>query len=88
MQFYISTQIYARSNLTGTVRSLSNRWVEGTRCPPILATKFTRSDESRWLLVTVDEERICALFFLTGEGEVAGEAGAPMTWTISCVSTL
>ena len=53
-----STSNYVRNSLTGTVRSLSNRWVEGTRCPPMLATKFTRSDESGSPLVTVDEERL------------------------------
>ena len=53
--------------------------------PPILATRFTRSDES------VSEDQV-GVELLTGEftfGEVAGErGGAPMTWTITCVSTL
>jgi hypothetical protein len=54
----VATPNYVRSSLTGTVRSLSNRWVEGTKCPPMLATKFSRSDESKSPLLTVDDERL------------------------------
>ena len=80
----LATPNYVRSSLTGTVRSLSNRCVEGTRCPPMLDTKFTRSDGSRSSMVPVDE-RLGEVIL----GEVPGErGGAPMTWTISCVSTL
>ena len=83
---------HVRISLTGTVRSLSSRWVEGTKYPPMLAIKLTRSNESTSSAATVDEELLRAVFFLTGEGafgEVAGgRGGAPMTWTIVCVSTL
>ena len=80
---------YVRISLTDTVRSLSSRWVEGTKYPPILATKFTRSDESTSPLLTADEDWECFLTCKVAFSDVVGErGGAPMTWTIACVSTL
>ena len=48
---------YVRNSLTGTVRSLFDRWIQGTRDPPTLATKSILSRGSISPVVTVDEGR-------------------------------
>jgi hypothetical protein len=71
----------------GIVLIFSERCVEGTKYPPILDARFSRLDGlMAVLLELVEEERPCPR-----GGDVGGEdgsAGAPMTWTITCVSTL
>ena len=74
--------IYLRSSLTGIVRNLSNRWVEEIKYPPILAAKFTRSDESISPVVAADYEHrfLLVMLFLWRGSRRKGRS--PTTWTM------